>query len=86
VLKLTITPDGSFLFKQIGPIGRKKVIGVLEEFSDGKYIVNSEGRQYRVLLASVTYFKAEAGNKLTIIIPEKGSSEWAAIENIFIDK
>jgi hypothetical protein len=30
----------------------------------------------------VTYFKAEEGDSLTIIIPEKGESEWAAIENI----
>ncbi|MFA4996228.1 MAG: hypothetical protein WC536_03775 [Patescibacteria group bacterium] len=86
VLKLTILPDGSFLFKQIGPIKRKKIIGELEEISEGKFIVNAEGRKYRVLLASVTYFKANNGDKLTIIVPEKDESEWAAVENILEGK
>lgn len=86
ILKLTVIPDGSFLFKQIGPTDRKKIVGELEEVSDGKYLVNSEGNQYRVLLASVTYFKAEPGDKLTIIVPEKGNSEWAAVENLFEKK
>lgn len=82
VLKLTILSDGSFLFKQIGPVKRKKIIGELEEISEGKYIVNAEGKKYRILFASVTYFKAENGDKLTVIVPEKGDSEWAAVENL----
>lgn len=86
VLKLTVLPDGGFLYKQIGPTDRKKIVGELEEVSDGKYIVSCEGKQYRVLLASVTYFKAESGDKLTIIVPEKENSEWAAIENLFEKK
>ena len=82
VLKLTILDDGSFLFKQIGPIKRKKIIGDLEKVSEGKYIVNSEGKEYNILLASVTYFKANEGDKLTIIVPEEGETEWAAVENL----
>ncbi len=82
ILKLTISEDGSFVFKQIGPIKRKKILGDLEEVTEGKYVVNSEGKKYRVILASVTYYKAKAGDKLTIIVPEKGESEWAAVENV----
>lgn len=82
VLKLTILPDGSFLFKQIGPIKRKKIVGELEEVSEGKFVINAENKQYRVLLASVTYFKAKDKDKLTIIVPEENESEWAAVENI----
>ncbi|MFA5927317.1 MAG: hypothetical protein WCT32_03755 [Patescibacteria group bacterium] len=85
VLKLTINADGSFIFKQIGPVRRKKIIGRLEEAEKGKFVVNADNSIYRVLLASVTYFHAEAGDKLTIVIPEEGESEWAAIENI-VDK
>ena len=29
-MKLTITPQGAFIYKQIGPINRKRVIGALE--------------------------------------------------------
>jgi len=34
------------------------------------------------LLASITYFKAEIGDKVALIIPELEDSDWGAIENI----
>lgn len=82
LLKLTIMEDGSFLYKQIGPIKRKKIVGMLEEVSKGKYIVSAEGKEYSVLSASVTYFKAKDQDKVTIIVPENGESVWAAMENV----
>lgn len=82
ILKLSIQEDGSFVFKQIGPIKRKKVVGTLEEIASGKFIVNVEGTKYRILTASVTYFKSQHGDKLVCLVPEKGESEWAAVENI----
>src|SRR5881394_1445725 len=60
ILKLTIADDGAFLYKQIGPIPRKQVVGVLNQ-KDGHYFVEVDDKQYRVLLASVTYFKAKPG-------------------------
>ncbi|KKR27933.1 MAG: 50S ribosomal protein L7/L12 [candidate division CPR2 bacterium GW2011_GWD2_39_7] len=36
VLKLTVNADGSFVFKQIGPIERRKVVGTLT-YADGEY-------------------------------------------------
>ena len=81
ILKLTITEDGTFLYKQIGPIDRKKIIGILT-YDDGQYRVIASGRSYKVLLASVTYFKAEIGDRVTIIVPESEDTEWAAIENV----
>lgn len=81
VLKLTIKEDGSFLYKQIGPAERKRVIGTLT-FEDGQYKVIANGKAYKVLLASVTYFKAEVGDKITLVIPEIEDSEWGAIENV----
>ncbi|MFA6306033.1 MAG: hypothetical protein WC651_04930 [Candidatus Gracilibacteria bacterium] len=81
VLKLTIKPDGSFVYKQIGPIPRKRIVGTLT-YEDGQYKVIASGKAYKVLLASVTYFKGEIGNKVTIVVPEVEDSEWAAIENV----
>lgn len=81
VLKLTILNDGSFLYKQIGPIERKRIIGTLT-YEDGQYRVIAEGKAYKVLLASVTYFKGEVGDQVTLIVPEVEDTEWAAIENI----
>lgn len=79
-LKLTITPDGSFIFKQIGPIDRKRVIGTLSE-KNGRWQVRVNGKKYQVLKASVTYFHAEPTDEVTIIIPKVGECDWAALEN-----
>jgi hypothetical protein len=85
ILKLTITPEGTFVFKQIGPVDRRKLIGDLKE-SHGHYYVLAENEKYRVLLASITYFKLKSGDKVTIIIPKEGKTDWAAIENIIEKK
>jgi hypothetical protein len=50
ILKLTIADDGTFLYKQIGPIPRKQVVGALE-LVDGHYFVQVGDKRYRVLLA-----------------------------------
>ena len=81
VLKLTIKEDGGFLYKQIGPIERKHIKGYLS-YEDGQYKVIGEGKNYKVLLASVTYFKANVGDEITLIVPVNDDTEWAAIENV----
>lgn len=81
VLKLSIAADGTFIYKQIAPVERKKMIGELK-INNNHYLVQSGGKNYKVLSASVTYFKVQEGDKLAIIIPQKGESEWAAIENV----
>ncbi|MBI4054056.1 MAG: hypothetical protein HY397_01865 [Candidatus Doudnabacteria bacterium] len=82
VLKLTIADDGSFIYKQIGPVERKKILGILSQDENGQYRVVGEGKSYKVLLASLTYFKAEPGDEVTIVIPKEGSVTWAAVENV----
>jgi len=80
ILKLTIADDGGFIYKQIGPVARKQIIGTLLQ-RDGTHYVEAGGREYRVLLASVTYFKAKLGDQISIIVPEDNrEAEWAAIE------
>lgn len=80
ILKLTIADDGSFIYKQIGPVQRKQIIGTLIQ-RDGHYYVEVSGKEYRVLLASVTYFKAKPGDQISVIVPEDDDDvEWAAIE------
>ncbi len=80
-LKLIIGDDGGFIYKQIGPVERKKVIGTLN-LKDGAYFVEARGKEYHVLFASVTYFKAQPGDQVTMVIPEAGDAEWAAIEAV----
>jgi hypothetical protein len=80
ILKLTIADDGGFVYKQIGPVLRKQIIGTLTQH-DGTYYVEANGKEYRILLASVTYFRLTEGNQVTIIIPEDNpDATWAAVE------
>jgi hypothetical protein len=80
ILKLTIADDGAFLYKQIGPIPRKQVVGQLK-LEGGHYFVSVGTKDYRVLLASVTYFKAKPGDQVSVNVPEDDSAaEWAALE------
>jgi hypothetical protein len=83
IMKLNIQPNGSFLYKQIGPIERQRVMGILtrdEVTSDWKVV--ADGRKYSILTASVTYFKGQAGDDIVVLIPKNAPSKWAAVENI----
>ncbi len=82
MLKLTITTEGSFIYKQIGPVERKRMIGVVNQDADGNYFLIAEGKPYRVLLASVTYFKVEPGDEVTLVTARDIDSDWASIENV----
>lgn len=80
-MKLTITDEGKFIYKQISPIDRRIVKGVLIQ-EDGQYKVLSEGKAYRVLLASVTFYRAEVGDQVTILLPSGQEAIWATIEAV----
>ncbi len=83
IMKLTIQGNGSFLYKQIGPIERQRVMGVLsrdEITSDWK--VMADGKKYAILTASVTYFKGQNNDDVVILVPKNAPSKWAAVENI----
>lgn len=83
-LKLTIADDGSLIYKQINPIERKNLIGTLS-YDNGNYTVLADGKSYKVLFASVTYYKGEPGSKASVIVPAEAESTWAALESIIHD-
>lgn len=80
-LKLTILSNGSFVYKQIAPVDRETLKGTLIK-EDGQFYVAANGKNYRVILASVTYYKGNVGDEVTLVIPQGIDSEWAAIEAI----
>lgn len=82
LLKLSITEDGRFLYKQISPADRRKVLGFVMKDDNDKYYVSAEGKKYKVLLASLTYFKAKNGDEVTLVVPKEKISAWAAIEAV----
>lgn len=82
-LKLTITKDGSFVYKQIGPIERKRLVGELvRDTVTDEFQAKVGDRMYRLLLASITYFKGENGDEVVLLVPRDRESNWAAVENI----
>jgi len=83
MLKLTITPKGSFIYKQIGPIERSRLIGALGyDQTIGEYYATSDNHRWNVIKASVTYFKGEPGDEVVLLVPKSAPSKWAAVENI----
>jgi hypothetical protein len=80
-MKLTITDEGKFIYKQIAPTARRTALGVLIS-EDGQYKVLAEGKSFRVLLASVTFYRAEVGDQVTILLPEEGEAKWGAVEAV----
>jgi len=83
ILKLTVSNTGSFIFKQIKPIERQRLIGNLEfDARDDQYYAEKDGKRWKLITASVTYFKGEEGDEVIFLIPEAGESQWAAVENI----
>ena len=83
-LKLTIMPDGSFVYKQINLLERDRLVGVLaiDEKND-EYRVVADGKSYKVLTASITYYKGEPGARVTILVPKGRETAWAAVENVY---
>jgi len=80
-MKLTVTDEGKFIYKQIAPLERKTAVGVLIQ-EDGQYKVLADGKAYRVLLASVTFYRAEVGDQVTILLPTEGEAVWGAVEAV----
>jgi hypothetical protein len=80
-MKLTITDEGKFVYKPIAPVPRRTVLGVLIQ-EDGQYKVLAEGKAFRLLLASVTFYRAEVGDQVTILLPQDGDAKWGAVEAV----
>lgn len=83
LLRLTITDSGRFIFKQKGPIDRQRLMGTLifdEEREEWGAAANNT--TFRVLPASVTYYKGDVGDEVVLLVPKNAPSAWAAVENI----
>ena len=83
IMKLTISPDGDYIYKQIFPVERKRVVGALGvDQESGYYYVMNDDKAYKVIPASVSFFQGKVGDEVILLVPKDGTSAWAAIENI----
>jgi hypothetical protein len=55
------------------------VVGPLT-YENGQYKVLADGMAYKILLASVTFFRAEIGDEVTVLLPAEGEAEWGALD------
>jgi len=62
-------------------VDRKLLVGHLV-LDGSQYQVLIDNKVYNVLYASVTYYRAQVGDQVTIIVPAEGTAKNAAIENI----
>lgn len=83
LLKLTINNLGAFMYKQIKPIERSRKVGEIQQDDQNlQFYAVSEGKKWRLLTASVTYYKGDHGDEVVFLVPADGGSRWAAVENI----
>jgi hypothetical protein len=82
-MKLTITPTGSFIYKQIGPVERDRVIGKLDfDNEHNRWTVRAENKEYRVLTASISFYKGKVGDEVILLTPQNSQSEWACVDQL----
>jgi hypothetical protein len=83
MLKLTLTEDGQCIYKQVGPVQRRNAFGLVRFTEDGLCTVLLEdGSRYKILRASVTYFKLNENDEVMIKIPKDGLAEWAVLDGV----
>ncbi len=83
LMKLTITRTGTFMYKQIGPVERRRIIGSLSfDQATQKWFAQAHGKSYKILTASVTFYRGKPGDQVVILVPESGVTDWGAVENI----
>lgn len=82
-MKLTITHNGAFIYKQIGPIERKRVIGtLLQDLEHNRWLVETPEARYRVLPASISFYKGKPGDEVVLFVPAETRSEWGAVDQL----
>jgi hypothetical protein len=80
-LRLTITEEGEFLFKQIGPVERKRICGLAVDL-DGEIFLNAQGKAYKIIQSTKTFFGIVPGDEVIAIIPKNVDCDWATVENV----
>lgn len=85
-LKLYITRDGKYVFKQLGPVERMTVPGTLR-MEGNHYVVDADdGTTYNVLTACVTYYMSlyglQPGGRVMALLPVGVKARWAVIDNV----
>lgn len=80
-LILKIQSDGTFIYKQARLVHRKRVIAeIVKDKEDGRLKAKIGKKEYKILVASASFYKLKEGDKATIILPSEKETDWAVIE------
>ncbi len=80
-LKAIINPDGKITYKIIEEIEFETSIWILTQNKE-KFQVIANWKAYNVLVAAVTYLKAEVGDSISIRIPKGKEATFAALDAV----
>jgi hypothetical protein len=85
-LKLYITHDGKYVYKQLGPIERRTVPGTLRQEGSHYVVDTDDGKTYNILTACVTYYMSlyglEPDGRVMALLPADRETRWTVIDNI----
>jgi len=80
-LKAIIKPDGKIQYKIIEEIEYETKVWIIAKNKD-KYQVIADGKSYNILLAVITYLKAELWDSVSIRVPKWKDATFAAVESV----
>ena len=80
-LKAIIKPDGKIQYKIIEEIEFETKVWIIAKNKD-KYQVIADGKSYNILLAVITYLKAELWDSVSIRVPKWKEATFAAVESV----
>ncbi|PSO46058.1 MAG: hypothetical protein BRC22_00020 [Parcubacteria group bacterium QH_9_35_7] len=83
LLKLKINDDGSYNYEVLEAVERKRLVGIVKRKGDKNWIVQLESKQFRIRKDFIDNKNIVEGDKVVILVPKHGKSNWGAIENVF---
>lgn len=78
-LKLTLTEQGEFIYKQVVKLERKKVFSKVVELN-GSLVTIIEEKIYNIPIPSINYFKLKDGDEIIAVLAKDGKCNWIAVE------
>lgn len=82
-LILKITDDGKFIFKQVEPAQRKRIIATIQEDYKGNAfaVCDETDKVYKIIDASISYYKLKQYDRVSLIVPIEDCT-YGAVEHV----
>ncbi len=83
LLKLKINDDGSYNYEVLEAVERKRLVGIIKREGNKDWAVQLESKQFKIRKDFINNKSIEEGDKVVILVPKHGKSNWGTIENVF---